>query len=184
MLANENGGADDQHSAAAFLTWLLENYELVIVVDGYERDVTDTARAEGVAGIYPAYALQGPTPWDHALIAVGMFRELRHGRSAARSLAHTRRSVAGPDDERLATYLDSGHLYQRATEGTDDYFDDDIQLGPPHLMTDGVYVWPADLPHYVRTYHVELPRAFIIHVGANGWCVPATEVATLPRQLC
>ena len=33
-------------------------------------------------------------------------------------------------------------------------------------FTDGVYVWPEGLPHYVREHHVRLPAEFVEHVAA------------------
>lgn len=42
----------------------------------------------------------------------------------------------------------------------------DVQLGRS-VLTDGVYVWPEDLIHYVDEHNVKLPWAFIEHVLAN-----------------
>ncbi|GAA4622164.1 hypothetical protein [Cellulomonas oligotrophica] len=34
-------------------------------------------------------------------------------------------------------------------------------------LTDGVYVWPEGLPHYVMDHSVRLPRDFVAHVEAH-----------------
>ena len=31
-------------------------------------------------------------------------------------------------------------------------------------MTDGVYVWPEHLEHYLKEHHVRLPDRFVAHV--------------------
>ena len=34
-------------------------------------------------------------------------------------------------------------------------------------LTDGVYIWPEGLAHYVLDHHVRLPPEFVAHVGAR-----------------
>jgi hypothetical protein len=53
---------------------------------------------------------------------------------------------------------------------------DGVVIGPPHALTDGTYVWPADLPYYLRRYHLRLPTAALIHIQRQEYRVPA-EVA-------
>lgn len=40
-------------------------------------------------------------------------------------------------------------------------------------MSDGVYLWPEGLAHYVRVHHVRLPDEFIEHMKLSGFAPPA-----------
>ena len=39
-------------------------------------------------------------------------------------------------------------------------------------FTDGMWLWPEGLSHYVEVHHVRLPEAFIIHMAKNHFKVP------------
>jgi hypothetical protein len=43
-------------------------------------------------------------------------------------------------------------------------------------LTDGVWVWPEGLAHYVETHAVRLPNEFIDHMRVQGWRVPGEPV--------
>lgn len=115
----------------------------------------------------------------------GFFREMPHGEPTDPSLAEARNPAAGPHEDRVAAYLEAGHVHTAAAGPTRDVLDTGKLIGPPHYLTDGTFVWPGDLAHYVRTYHVRLAGPFIEHMLANGWAVPAgVDLATLalPRR--
>ncbi len=46
-------------------------------------------------------------------------------------------------------------------------------------LTDGTYVWPEGLAHYLREHQVRLPDVFVDHVGA---CSERWETATYARD--
>jgi hypothetical protein len=103
----------------------------------------------------------------------GFFREMPHGDAADPSLADARRPTPSPHEDRIAAYLDAGHVYLASPGTTQDVFDPETQIGPPHQLTDGRFLWPGDLAHYVRTYHVRLDGSLLAHMLANGWAVSA-----------
>src|SRR5215510_3162859 len=103
----------------------------------------------------------------------GFFREMPHGEPTDPSLADARNAAPSPHEDRIAAYLDAGHVCIAAPGLTHDVLDTGKRIGPPHHRTDGRFVWPGDLAHYVRTYHVRLEGPFIEHMLANGWTVPA-----------
>jgi hypothetical protein len=110
----------------------------------------------------------------------GFFREMPHGESTDPSLADARNPAPLPHEDRVAAYLDTGHVHTAATAPTRDVFDASKSIGPPHYLTDGTFVWPGDLAHYVRSYHVRLAGAFIEHMLAHGWVVPTdVDLSTL-----
>jgi hypothetical protein len=40
-------------------------------------------------------------------------------------------------------------------------------------QTDGVFVWPEGLAHYVEVHSVRLPEEFVEHARARGFAIPA-----------
>lgn len=42
-------------------------------------------------------------------------------------------------------------------------------------LTDGEWVWPEGLPHYVERHDVMLPEEFVASASARQWVVPAVE---------
>lgn len=115
----------------------------------------------------------------------GFFREMPHGIAADPSLAEARNPTASHHEDRIAEYLEAGHVYMATPGVTHDALDPATQIGPPHLLTDGRFIWPADLAYYVRTYHVRLDGELLEHMMASGWEVPheldLAELA-LPRS--
>jgi hypothetical protein len=107
------------------------------------------------------------------LVRTGFFREMRHGAPGDPSLAEARSTTASPHEDRIAAYLDAGHVYIATAGPSRDVFAPETLIGPPHYLTDGRFVWPGDLAHYVRSYHVRLEGALLEHMMANGWAVPA-----------
>ncbi|ACY14784.1 hypothetical protein Hoch_2241 [Haliangium ochraceum DSM 14365] len=156
-----------------FARWLTSKYEVEVKNERGE-DQTPQYRKQGIDSFFPEAVHSDPyPPWGEGLLKVGWFHELEHCDYEGVSLEKARSESPAPDEDRIAAYLDAGHLYIAATGFVEDWFaDDEIMIGPPHLLTDGVYVWPADLPYYVRNYHVRLPKAFMIHVANNGYEMP------------
>lgn len=75
------------------------------------------------------------------------------------------------EKETVAAYLDEGEVYGEyrgwstcrmceASNGSKD-------------LTDGVYIWPSGLSHYVREHDVQLPSAFVAHVLEQARSVAA-----------
>jgi len=118
---------------------------------------------------------------------VGFFRELYDNKSSLPSLRDGVRSSAHSDAARIVSYLKAGV----GLAGVGMYVGDVLNPAArfavsPSLLTDGVWLWRADLPYYVATYHVELPDELIAHMSRNGWVVPAmteSEKSQLGRQL-
>ena len=103
----------------------------------------------------------------------GFFREMPHGEPTDPSLAEARNPTASPHEDRIAGYLEAGRVYLASPGVTHDVLDPGTAIGPPRLVTDGRFVWPGELAHYVRRYHVRLDGAIIEHMLASGWTVPS-----------
>ncbi len=165
--------SEELRSAMEFVRWMWSHFDISVREDGYQ-DYTELCRREGVEALYPERIRNAPLPWADRLIKIGFFQDLDHGDIDGPSLEAKRADQPAPDEDRLAAYLDAGHLYIASPGFVEDMIsDDEIMIGPPHLLTDGIYVWPGDLPYYVRTYHVRLPTAFVAHARANSFAMPA-----------
>lgn len=51
--------------------------------------------------------------------------------------------------------------------------------GGSSLVSDGRFVWRADLSAYVETYNIDLPPHFIYFVVENGFSVPSASLQNL-----
>ncbi|EJZ17373.1 hypothetical protein NE852_12940 [Rhizobium sp. Pop5] len=105
---------------------------------------------------------------------VGFFRELPHGDPEGPSLKHFSAAVALQENARIVSYLRSGALFIASPGLSRDVLSDEHPIiGSLALWTDGTFLWPSDLSHYVEKYSVGLPREFIKHMEGNAWTVPA-----------
>ncbi len=103
---------------------------------------------------------------------LGFFRELDlpdwNG-----SIHQTVNDSPAPDQDQIVAYLHSGVLYAATTHIARDVLSDGKErIGAPHLLTDGRWVWPATLAHYVQRYHCRLPEAFNEDARAKSWEAP------------
>ena len=49
-------------------------------------------------------------------------------------------------------------------------------------MTDGTWLWPVGLVHYVRDHYVRLPHEFVSHAEANEWTSPISGDSVLEGE--
>ncbi|HTO01860.1 MAG TPA: hypothetical protein VL068_14420 [Microthrixaceae bacterium] len=107
---------------------------------------------------------------------VGFFRELPHGDPNGPSLSDAIGFTAAELAVRLGRYLEGGRLLAAVpTPGVDVLDSTRSGVPSPHLLTDGQWVWPADLAHYVERYHVGVPDAFLVDIAAAGWRIEITD---------
>jgi hypothetical protein len=86
----------------------------------------------------------------------------------------------------LAAYLRSGVVVAAVPMALTDVLGEDRHHVPaPHLLTDGEYVWRADLPYYVERYRVGLPADFVRHVSGSKYTisVPPGRVAQIVAEV-
>ena len=92
---------------------------------------------------------------------VGFFRELPHGDPDGPSLHDARRESAAEDEAAILGYLARGAVHALSPGPVWDVLDESGPVGTASLLTDGEWVWPEDLAHYVEKYHVRLPAEFV-----------------------
>lgn len=77
------------------------------------------------------------------------------------------------DREVVCRYLHSGHPVFDIMEGTEDVIGKSFLVpGGSCVLSDGKFVWRADLESYVSTYGVALPGNFIEFIEMNDGRVP------------
>ncbi|MEU4255232.1 hypothetical protein AB0B42_22980 [Streptomyces fradiae] len=100
---------------------------------------------------------------------VGFFREFapQDADDSAPSI-HDAVRPSGPGDEYgVLAYLDSGtEIFSAMGAERDAISGDEWIAGAGSLVTDGTWMWPAELRHYVERYHAELPEDFLATVRA------------------
>lgn len=117
--------------------------------------------------------IPGLIPMTNQLRAIGFFRERGHGKKDGPSLVESKGQLPAGLRETVAAYLGVGRSI--ASGGvTHDVLDPEdprprLKLS---ILTDGRWVWPSDLAHYVRVYGVAVPQVFIDDGDARQWRVP------------
>ncbi len=106
---------------------------------------------------------------------VGFYKELG-GRSylgALPSISDAMEEAPAPDEEQILTYLEScPEIFSTQGAELDVISNDERIAGAGSLITDGMWVWPIDLIHYLRRYHLALPGDFLEHVRENNYQAP------------
>lgn len=103
-------------------------------------------------------------------VRIGFFRELGHDDADAPSLIDSRGERRAPNKDRVLQYLRTAGRPMVVSPGpVADYFDRASNAGTMTQYTDGIYVWPNYLAHYVDRYDVALPEHFEAHMAARNW---------------
>lgn len=79
-----------------------------------------------------------------------------------------------PERKQIVAYLRAGQTYAQWRGLSYCRFRcgvSDCDMGS-RCLTDGLWVWPEGLPHYVECHGVRLPDEFVEAMLANGWRVP------------
>jgi hypothetical protein len=106
------------------------------------------------------------------------YRELSYSGDDATKWPSIRDSVSSEPqqfEEAIARYLEGAPSYSGLGKIVGDVLDPTSKVTLfPGMNTDGVYIWPAELAYYVRTYHVRVPQGLVEHMASLNW-QPPTE---------
>jgi len=101
-------------------------------------------------------------------------------RQALPSLRSLVRQDAEPNEAKLLAYLrqgvvcgvynDRGMVYDVLAARTP--LDPDANL----LLTDGTWIWPKALLHYLCEYHIRLPAALVEHAQGHDWQIDSSAI--------
>jgi hypothetical protein len=104
---------------------------------------------------------------------VGFFKELEHGDPGGASIHDQVRDSAHPKVSEIAAYLDAGVPIMGGSGVVRDVLSEGREIIRGfQILTDGEWVWPAELSHYVRRYHVALPDELLERMERNRYRVP------------
>jgi hypothetical protein len=109
------------------------------------------------------------------------YREFPFGTADDPSMREFMATTPRDNQDRVVEYLRSGHVLA-VPMGADlpDWFDRPNRANPliggrlvggATPMTDGVWVWPAGLIHFIEKYNVSVPAEFVEHAARSGWRV-------------
>ena len=119
---------------------------------------------------------------DFILHEIGFWHEPQSGRLPADPTRLVRPDWAGPLRPRLIEYLRFGHKLIGYLGSSFCRF----QCGAPRArlglwdLTDGVWIWPEGLAHYLEVHGLALPDAFLAHASQNDFAFSARVLARIP----
>ena len=99
-----------------------------------------------------------------SLKPAGFFRELEHGDQDGPSLIASLGQGSTAETKAIVQYLLDAPVVAVCPGIVIDVMEPMIKIGPPHLHSDGTWIWPQDLAYYVDRHHVRLPEEFIAHI--------------------
>lgn len=83
-----------------------------------------------------------------------------------------RRSIGYPDGQQMVEFLQSGVVLAATGSSVDDAIEPpNTAISRLEMLTDGDWVWPADLSYYVAIYPVVLPDVFVTYVRGRNYLV-------------
>lgn len=109
---------------------------------------------------------------------VGFFREFepQDADLSAPSIHDAVRPHGMDDESGILAYLSSGTEIFSAMGAERDVITGDEWLpGAGSLVTDGTWMWPVELHHYVKRHHAELPEDFLATVRSTRYTAPAVS---------
>ncbi|MEV0266266.1 hypothetical protein AB0I49_33665 [Streptomyces sp. NPDC050617] len=107
---------------------------------------------------------------------IGFFRELEpdspHTYKESISDSITTDQPHYPKDQ-VVQYLDAGHPILDIMEMTVDVIERAFQTpGGSSILTDGSFIWRADLSAYIKHYSIRLPKEFLEFMSKNHYEMP------------
>jgi len=101
----------------------------------------------------------------------GYYKEMPHGDNADPSILDFIHKNKVYKDE-ICRYLRNGFVLAACGSVVKDIIHPEKGIvGSPDDLTDGTWIWPADLAYYVENYDLKLDDAFIKHMIENSWSV-------------
>ena len=105
---------------------------------------------------------------------IGYYKEMPHGDDTNPSIMdYIHKKIEHKND--ICKYLQSGCTLAACGSVVMDIISPEKGIiGSPDDVTDGTWMWPADLVYYVQNYNLELPSEFIETMKKNGWEIKVT----------
>jgi hypothetical protein len=95
--------------------------------------------------------------------------------------------LPGDNEEDLIAYLENGIRLVDIMEAEPDVIAGDQYIsGSSSVLTDGEWIWRADLTYYLRRYHLHLDEEFLNHARGRSYkvqSVPKERVVAIAREV-
>ncbi|MFC9896552.1 hypothetical protein ACFVMC_22935 [Nocardia sp. NPDC127579] len=113
------------------------------------------------------------------LSTVGIYREMYRGKEGLPSLRQSQATQALADQREIIEYMRAGTPVFDVLEDVLDIVDNATMIpSGPSLISDGHWIWRVDSIHYLSTYRLAFPDAFVQHVRAADYRPPVSLPAT------
>ncbi|MDT7725937.1 MAG: hypothetical protein QOI21_2513 [Actinomycetota bacterium] len=112
------------------------------------------------------------------ILRVGFFAELKAEASPyfEGSIYDAVGAAPGQNERELIAYLEGGVRLIDIMEAESDVISGNGYIsGSSSILTDGKWVWRADLAYYVQNYHLRLDNEFTRHVSELSYAVPTVS---------
>ena len=111
------------------------------------------------------------------LRSVGYYKEMPQGKETSQSIHEVVKKGDSADVVRICEYLNNGAVLVSSPGITVDVIDESAgAVGTGSACTDGTWLWPDDLSHYVKKYNIKLPDEFIDTMRNNNWNNPGKNM--------
>lgn len=113
----------------------------------------------------------------------GYFKEMNHSEEKDPSiLDYINNKIE--DKTKICKYLSEGVVLAACGEVVEDVLNPDNGIiGSPDAVTDGEWLWPADLVYYVEKYNLKLPDEFVESMKKNNWIIPISDNDLLLEEI-
>lgn len=95
---------------------------------------------------------------------------------AARLLENLQSEQPRPNEQAVLTYLRGGRQLLAIPGLSRNLLNPEKEIiGPPHVFSDGEWVWTADAIFYVEKYHIGVPADFLYRMEHQRWQCPPVD---------
>ncbi|MFG3093614.1 hypothetical protein [Streptomyces sp. NPDC048202] len=148
---------------------MLHDLQGVSVIAADRVAVSLDVEVEMALTIAGVSVMTGGAMFEHARL----YRELGAVGGDVLVLRDAAREVGEGDERFVLAYLEGCPEIYSAMGAEQDVIAGDVWItGAGSVATDGTWVWPTQLAHYVRRHHVALPHGFIAHIRALDYVCP------------
>lgn len=86
-----------------------------------------------------------------------------------------------PDENKVMNYLGSGVTFVH-WRGLSWCRICNNEFNGSKCLTDGTWIWPEGLSHYISEHSLQLPGEFVEHMKSNEWTIPISSISR-PRNV-
>ncbi|MEU8896231.1 hypothetical protein [Nocardia sp. NPDC048505] len=113
------------------------------------------------------------------LNTVGIYREMYRSKGHLPSLRESQATQALGDQQEILQYMRSATPVFDVLEDVVDIVNNSTMIpSGPSLISDGQWIWRVDSIHYLSSYRLAFPEAFVQHVRAQNYRPPVSLPAT------